>query len=224
MAPRPSILNVFPSSSHFISTWITLFSTPLRSTVIHAMPAPLTHRRARMDYGETAESGLVKLGLTQTQRRCVFISPPPPPSPLKLRVGKANVAGMDWGDVEGEPQGEQWYRKCVCGKRLYQPNTYTNHINNCTRYKKGVNSSLEAAKARYKDRKSRPRKGKAALTSWFGDDDLGVDVGLAGPSHSIGSGSVSVINCTNRTNLIPTYNARLHPRSLRCKLKSSERP
>lgn len=80
---------------------------------------------------------------------------------------------------------EAWRRKCVCGKRFYQPNNYTFHINNCARYKKGVGSSLQEARARLKERKSRLKKGKAALNSWFGDDDLDVDM-IPGPSnHSL---------------------------------------
>ena len=68
-----------------------------------------------------------------------------------------------------------WVRKCACGRRLYQPSSYTNHINGCAVYKSGVGSSLESAKARHKERKGKGKKGKAALASWFGEGNLDVD-------------------------------------------------
>lgn len=104
---------------------------------------------------------------------------------------------MEFDDSAEGP--EIWCRKCVCGKRFYQPNSYTTHINNCTRYKKGVGSSLEGARARYKERKSLSKKGKAALNSWFGDDELSVDTALPGPSRHTNSlpeeETVSVTTC-----------------------------
>ncbi|KAJ3537968.1 hypothetical protein NMY22_g5372 [Coprinellus aureogranulatus] len=56
---------------------------------------------------------------------------------------KAVGGTMDLDDITQELE---WCRKCICGKRFYQPNSYTNHINNCTRYKKGVGSSLQEAR------------------------------------------------------------------------------
>lgn len=82
-------------------------------------------------------------------------------------------------------EGAAWVRKCPCGRRLYQPNSYTNHINGCAVYKRNVGSSLEDARARYKEKKAtKSKKGKAALSTWFGEGNLEVDAIPATPSGS----------------------------------------
>lgn len=78
-------------------------------------------------------------------------------------------------DEELFNEGSVWVRKCTCGRRLYQPSSYTNHINGCAVYKSRVGSSLEGARARYKEKKGKGKKGKAALASWFGEGNLDVD-------------------------------------------------
>ena len=80
---------------------------------------------------------------------------------------------MDYESAFNE--GASWVRKCTCGRRFYQPNSYTNHINGCMAYKGSVGSSLESARARYKEKKSSAKKGRAALSSWFGEGNFEVD-------------------------------------------------
>ncbi|KAJ3531358.1 hypothetical protein NMY22_g8186 [Coprinellus aureogranulatus] len=76
--------------------------------------------------------------------------------------------------MEGR-DNEEWFQKCPCGKRFYQPSSYTHHIQGCSSYKKGVGSTLEIARARWAAKTARPKKGKEAITSWYGDRDLDVD-------------------------------------------------
>ena len=82
-------------------------------------------------------------------------------------------------------EGIAWARKCTCGRRFYQPNSYTNHINGCTAYKNNVGSSLKSARERYREKGGKTKKGRAAMASWFGEGDLDIDVVLpqAGPSQ-----------------------------------------
>ena len=68
----------------------------------------------------------------------------------------------------------EWNQLCSCGKRFFQPNSYTNHIRSCSRYKRGVGNSLEIAKSRW-EKSAKGNKGKRALDSWFAPEDLDVD-------------------------------------------------
>lgn len=67
-----------------------------------------------------------------------------------------------------------WTRKCPCGKSFYQPNSYSNHIRACSRYKNDVRATLENAKARYTQRR-KSKKGREAIESWYTADALDVD-------------------------------------------------
>ncbi|KAJ3524296.1 hypothetical protein NMY22_g11058 [Coprinellus aureogranulatus] len=92
-------------------------------------------------------------------------------------------------DKEEFPVSEAsaWSRKCLCGKRFHQVNSYSNHINSCKSYKRSVGATLEEAKIRYLARQS--KKGKAKQS--YQDDDLEVDhmpLVSAGPA-SLASGS-----------------------------------
>lgn len=72
----------------------------------------------------------------------------------------------------------EWFKKCACGQAFYKPNSFSNHINSCKRYKKDLGATLETAKARYA-RKSKQRKGKQAIESWYGDSSLDVDLDIS---------------------------------------------
>ncbi|KAF6764198.1 hypothetical protein DFP72DRAFT_1059205 [Ephemerocybe angulata] len=80
--------------------------------------------------------------------------------------------------MDSEPPGTpSWSEKCACGKVLYQPNTYTNHIRTCARYKARLGSNLVDAQARYRARKQKgitSKKGKEVKTR-YGDQDLDID-------------------------------------------------
>ncbi|KAJ3524523.1 hypothetical protein NMY22_g10961 [Coprinellus aureogranulatus] len=86
-----------------------------------------------------------------------------------------------------ESASQEWSQKCVCGKRFYQPNSYTHHIHGCASYKRGVGSSLESARARWATKTAKPKKGKEAIASWYHQKDLDVDHDIsrpvAGPSR-----------------------------------------
>jgi uncharacterized C2H2 Zn-finger protein len=97
---------------------------------------------------------------------------------------------MDLDDIAG-PTSE-WSLKCRCGKRFFQQNSYTNHINSCSQYRKGVGSTIQAARERYKERRTQSKKGKAVLNSWFADDELDVDTSLPSPSHTCSVASSQV--------------------------------
>ncbi|KAJ3535195.1 hypothetical protein NMY22_g6600 [Coprinellus aureogranulatus] len=88
-----------------------------------------------------------------------------------------------------DPSREEWSQKCACGKRFFQPNSYTHHIQGCASYKKGVGSSLEGARARWAAKAARPKKGTEAISAWYGQRDLDVDHDIsrpvAGPSTPI---------------------------------------
>ncbi|KAF6758408.1 hypothetical protein DFP72DRAFT_1065097 [Ephemerocybe angulata] len=78
-----------------------------------------------------------------------------------------------------------WSRVCPCGKRFYQPNSYSNHLNSCTVNKKQLGSSLEGAKLRYDLKKSKQKRGNVAIESWYGGKSLDVDYQIEdGPSKS----------------------------------------
>ncbi|KAJ3501831.1 hypothetical protein NMY22_g18789 [Coprinellus aureogranulatus] len=87
----------------------------------------------------------------------------------------------------------EWSQRCRCGKRFYQPNTYTTHINSCQAYKKGVSSSLEAAKARWAAKIVKGKKGKEAIESWYGNDDLDVDIDIARPPAPLDNGDENMV-------------------------------
>ncbi|KAJ3530305.1 hypothetical protein NMY22_g8628 [Coprinellus aureogranulatus] len=76
---------------------------------------------------------------------------------------------------------EEWYQKCACGKRFYQPNSYTHHIQGCSSHKRDVGASLEGARARWAAKAAKPKKGKEAIASWYGDKDLDVDHDISRP-------------------------------------------
>ncbi|KAJ3549152.1 hypothetical protein NMY22_g988 [Coprinellus aureogranulatus] len=69
-----------------------------------------------------------------------------------------------------------WSSKCYCGKTFYQPNSFSNHIRSCSRYKSDVGTTLQEAKERYAQRKKQKR-GREAIESWYGDaqDSLDID-------------------------------------------------
>lgn len=79
-------------------------------------------------------------------------------------------------DEPGHQAPMGWSRKCVCGKLFFQLNSYSNHINSCKQYKRGLGVALEGAKARYQSRKLNKGKGRLqGLSSRFNDDDLDID-------------------------------------------------
>ncbi|KAJ3515408.1 hypothetical protein NMY22_g14461 [Coprinellus aureogranulatus] len=92
------------------------------------------------------------------------------PSPFEARMNLMDDSGTS-----------EWSQRCRCGKRFYQPNSFTNHIQNCRRYKEGVGSSLESAKARWAAKAEKPRKGAEAIESWYAEGDLDVDIDIARP-------------------------------------------
>jgi hypothetical protein len=77
-------------------------------------------------------------------------------------------------DQEGEAF---WSKKCPCGKSFFQPNSFTNHIKSCTRYKRDVGATLENARARYSQKK-KSKKGKDAIETWYAEEDLDIDQDL----------------------------------------------
>ncbi|KAJ3547908.1 hypothetical protein NMY22_g1480 [Coprinellus aureogranulatus] len=82
-------------------------------------------------------------------------------------------------------EATEWYRKCACGQSFYKPNSFSNHINSCKRYKTNLGATLEGARARYAN-KTRPKKGAEAIESWVGAD-LDVDRVISRPSQSVTS-------------------------------------
>lgn len=70
---------------------------------------------------------------------------------------------------------DSWSQKCACGKAFYKPNSFSNHIRSCARYKNDVGSVLDGAKARYAQRQ-KSRKGKAAIESWYGGEGQSDDL------------------------------------------------
>jgi hypothetical protein len=76
-------------------------------------------------------------------------------------------------DVELD-QPAVWSRKCACGKSFYQPNSFSNHIRTCPRYKGEVGTTLENAKVKYAQKKFL-KKGKEAIETWYTADSLDVD-------------------------------------------------
>ncbi|KAJ3508461.1 hypothetical protein NMY22_g16610 [Coprinellus aureogranulatus] len=76
-----------------------------------------------------------------------------------------------------------WSQKCRCGKRFFQPNNYTHHIQGCDAYKRGVGNSLEAARTRWQAKATKPKRGNEAVKSWYGDGDLDVDLDITRPAE-----------------------------------------
>ncbi|KAJ3536274.1 hypothetical protein NMY22_g6101 [Coprinellus aureogranulatus] len=74
----------------------------------------------------------------------------------------------------------EWFRKCACGQAFYKPNSFSNHINSCKRYKKDLGKTLENAKVRYAA-KAKQKKGKLAIDSWYGDASLDIDHDISLP-------------------------------------------
>ncbi|TEB31764.1 hypothetical protein FA13DRAFT_1791092 [Coprinellus micaceus] len=74
-----------------------------------------------------------------------------------------------------------WLRKCPCGKSFFQPNSYSNHANTCSQYKKNLSTVLGDAKEKYAKRR-KARKGKEAVDAWFSaeGDSLDVDHDILG--------------------------------------------
>ncbi|KAJ3512195.1 hypothetical protein NMY22_g15405 [Coprinellus aureogranulatus] len=80
----------------------------------------------------------------------------------------------------------EWFRKCPCGQAFYKPNSFSNHINSCKRYKKDLGATLESARARYAA-KAKPKKGTQAIETWLGDSSLDVDQAISQPSQPLTS-------------------------------------
>ncbi|TEB26893.1 hypothetical protein FA13DRAFT_1795348 [Coprinellus micaceus] len=81
-----------------------------------------------------------------------------------------------------EGSSAPWSQKCACGKRFFQPNSYTHHIQSCKQYKSTVGSSLEKAKIRW-GKSNKTKKGKEAIESWFTPDSLDVDHEILVPEN-----------------------------------------
>ncbi|KAF6761430.1 hypothetical protein DFP72DRAFT_842354 [Ephemerocybe angulata] len=88
--------------------------------------------------------------------------------------------------------GEEWSQKCTCGKRYFQPNAYTNHINSCGVYKQKLAVNLDNVKVRYLEKKEKRKKGKDAIMSWYGKDrDFDVDLDATSVHTNAASGPSS---------------------------------
>ncbi|KAF6741579.1 hypothetical protein DFP72DRAFT_1083642 [Ephemerocybe angulata] len=77
--------------------------------------------------------------------------------------------------MEEEDLPVGWSQACACGKRFYQPNSYSNHLKSCDVHRKKLGVSLEGAKQRYDLKKAKQKKGKDAIDSWYGGKNLEVD-------------------------------------------------
>ncbi|KAJ3512825.1 hypothetical protein NMY22_g15220 [Coprinellus aureogranulatus] len=80
-------------------------------------------------------------------------------------------------------ESTEWFRKCACGQTFYKPNSFSNHINSCKRYKKDLGATLENAKTRYAN-KAKNKKGTQAIESWYGESSLDVDYAIPQPLDS----------------------------------------
>ncbi|KAJ3531696.1 hypothetical protein NMY22_g8044 [Coprinellus aureogranulatus] len=87
--------------------------------------------------------------------------------------------------MDDNAETSAWSERCRCGKRFFQPNSFTYHIQGCSTYKKGVGTSLEAARARWQAKADKPRKGKEAIQAWYGEGDLDVDHEIAPPAPNL---------------------------------------
>ncbi|KAF6758419.1 hypothetical protein DFP72DRAFT_1065105 [Ephemerocybe angulata] len=77
--------------------------------------------------------------------------------------------------MEEEDLPVGWSQACACGKRYYQPNSYSNHLKSCDVHRKKLGVSLEGAKQRYDLKKAKQKKGKDAIDSWYEGKSLEVD-------------------------------------------------
>ncbi|KAF6756915.1 hypothetical protein DFP72DRAFT_1066293 [Ephemerocybe angulata] len=91
---------------------------------------------------------------------------------------------------------EEWSQACICRKIFYQPNSYSNHINSCKIYRSQVGSALEGGKARFQARRARQKRGNEALNSWYGEDDLDVDLAIS-PVSGVGLPVATTSNPTS---------------------------
>ena len=68
-----------------------------------------------------------------------------------------------------------WTSRCACKKVFHQPNSFSNHIRTCSRYKQGLGETLQNAKTKYAN-KRKQKRGKEAIESWYGDGELDIDL------------------------------------------------
>lgn len=127
------------------------------------------------------------------RKRRALLSLPSPQTPSLAKPSCRQAM-----DIEMD-QEVVWSRKCPCGKSFYQPNSYSNHVKTCPRFKGEVGNTLEAAKARYAQKK-KSKKGKEAIESWYGDEDLDLDLDVAAgdPMRDIEVRRVPLCSATER--------------------------
>lgn len=95
--------------------------------------------------------------------------------PPSLGPAASSPSRLSFLLVRMEVDPPEWFSKCPCGKSFYQPNSYSNHVKSCSRYKQNAGNVLDNAKARYAKKEKR-RKGKEAVAVWYGEGGAALDV------------------------------------------------
>lgn len=88
---------------------------------------------------------------------------------------------MESNPHPGDPEldfGNARFQGCVCGRKFYQPNAYSTHINTCPTHLKRLKYGLEDAQARWQLQHSTQKRGATAIASWLGGGDLDFDVDI----------------------------------------------
>ena len=71
-----------------------------------------------------------------------------------------------------ETQRNLWYEECRgCRRRFYHPNGLPNHVSACASLRRQLKRAQEQARAKLVPPNVPAKKGLAALSEWFNDDE-----------------------------------------------------